>query len=327
MTAQPDTQSGSAAWSRLWRSGVLHSCATGIEGNYDGAIRAFWEQRFSTLASDARVVDVGTGNGPLLLLAGAVAKQRGVAFELHGVDVAHIDPPRDVADGAARFAGIRFHPGTPAEHLPFEDGSVDLLCSQFGFEYAPREGALREAVRVVGPRGRVALLLHSDDSIVARTSVLQRDAVALLRDECPIVPRAAALLPVLQRAASGAAVTNDATAEAVRHAFNLCAQALMDEIERVPQAELLQRVAQQIHAVLRAAARAPAEASARLVALDATLRDEDSRLAQLQAALLDRASVDALAQHFAAHGFETTVAAIEQRPGVKMGWTLDATRA
>lgn len=329
------TQQGSAAsgvWSRLWRRGTLHSCATGIAGNYDGAILAFWRRQFQALQSGARVVDVGSGNGPLLLLAAALRRERsdgephGLDLDLHGVDIAQIDPVRDVPDGARQFAGMHFHPATPTERLPFEDGSVQLLCSQFGIEYAPRDAAVGEAVRVVAPRGRIALVLHSDDSIVARTSIAQRQAAAFLRADCPVVERAVALVPVLHRASTTRGMDGATDAEALRQAFNTSAAALMDEIERVPAAELLQRVAQQLQAALRLAATAPDEAIARLHALRESIEDEDTRLAHLQAALLDQDALDAMSNTLVASGFRTTLGTIEQRPGVKMGWTLEAVR-
>src|SRR5690606_6934747 len=140
------------------------------------------------------------GNGPLLLLARERAAARGVGLELHGVDLADIDPVHAIVDGERLYAGIRFHPRTSACELPFADGEVDMLCSQFGFEYAPREQAVAELLRVARPRARIALVVHSDDSIVARASVEQRKGCAFLRPSPAIAP-APALVPVLCRAA------------------------------------------------------------------------------------------------------------------------------
>ena len=42
-------------WSRLWQTGVLHSCATGIQGNYDGAILAFWQRQFDARRGRSRM--------------------------------------------------------------------------------------------------------------------------------------------------------------------------------------------------------------------------------------------------------------------------------
>src|SRR5690606_5536476 len=79
--------SGAEPWSRLWSTGVLHSCATGIHGNYDGAVLEFWQRQFDSLEDGSRLVDVGTGNGALLLLARQRATERGIQLSMHGVDI------------------------------------------------------------------------------------------------------------------------------------------------------------------------------------------------------------------------------------------------
>ncbi|KAF1690832.1 class I SAM-dependent methyltransferase [Pseudoxanthomonas taiwanensis] len=315
-----------APWSRLWQAGVLHSCATGIQGNYDGPIRAFWERQFDALGDGARVVDLGTGNGPLLLLARGRAQARGVALELHGVDTADIDPPRALADGARLFAGVRFHPRTSACALPFGDGTVDLVCSQFGFEYAPREAALAEMLRVAAPRGRIALVVHSDDSVIARVSAQQRQGCAFLRAS-PVVERARALVPVLHRAARARHTGAPAPqGEAERLAFNRAAQALMDMIEALPEAQVLRSAATQIRNALEAAAQVPVQADAMLARLHRHLADEDLRLRQQQDAQLSAADLEALAVRLRAHGYAVRHAPLEQRPGAKIGWALEAVR-
>ena len=43
------------------------------------------------------------------------------SFEIHGADLAAIDPPRHVPNGATLFAGIAFHAGVPCERLGFAD--------------------------------------------------------------------------------------------------------------------------------------------------------------------------------------------------------------
>lgn len=319
-------EDAAAPWSRLWKAGVLHSCATGIQGNYDGAIRAFWERQFDALNDGARVVDLGTGNGPLLLLARERAAARGVGLELHGVDLADIDPVHAIVDGERLYAGIRFHPRTSACELPFADGEVDMLCSQFGFEYAPREQAVAELLRVARPRARIALVVHSDDSIVARVSVEQRKGCAFLRAS-PVIEHARALVPVLYRAAQARrAGTAPPDGEARRLAFNQAAQALLEAIDAMPGAQVLRNTAQQIRAALEHAARAPEQADALLARLHESLQDEDQRLGHLQDALLGAGELEALAARLREHGYATTHAALEQRPGVKIGWSLEAVR-
>ena len=316
-------------WSRLWQAGVLHSCATGIQGNYDGEILAFWQRQFGTLGDGACVVDIGTGNGALLLLARDCAKPAGIGLELHGVDIADIDPLGSVPEGARRFAGIHFHPRTSACHLPFADGQVHMVCSQFGLEYAPRDAALREILRVAHPQGRIALVLHSDDSIVARVAVPQREGCAFLLSGCQVIEQARAMVPILfqaARARQGQANAPNPGADAVRMAFNRSAQTLMDATQRLPEARVLSNAAQRIGAALTVAADSPQRAEQMLHQLQDSLRDEDARLGHLQNALLSEAKLRALIEWLVGHGYRVEHRALEQRPGVKIGWSLEAVR-
>ena len=142
-------------WSRLWATGVLHSCATGIHGNYDGEVLAFWQGQFDLAGDGARILDVGTGNGALLLLARERATRRGIGLTLLGVDIADIEPGRAVAGGADRFAGIEFHPRTSVCALPFADGEIDeaawVPVAQLR-DWLPGHSVCPDSVALVLPR-------------------------------------------------------------------------------------------------------------------------------------------------------------------------------
>ena len=70
------------------------------------------------------------------------------------------------ADGARLFAGIRFHPGTSAERLPFESASVDAVSGQYALEYTDVPRVLAEVSRVLAPGGRAQFVTHHRDSVV-----------------------------------------------------------------------------------------------------------------------------------------------------------------
>lgn len=97
-----------------------------------------------------RLLDVACGTGALACAAAARVGPRGV--------VVGLDPNEDMLS-VARGKGtqIEWRMGC-AEALPFEDASFDRVASQFGymfFEDRPR--ALREMMRVLRPRGRLAV--------------------------------------------------------------------------------------------------------------------------------------------------------------------------
>ena len=157
-------------WESYYRSGHLVSCPVGPEAGYTLELREAWVEFFSPLADGARVVDIATGNGAVALLAKDAAAALRRCFEIHGVDLAQIDPPRHVSNGRSLFGDIRFHAGVAAESLPFEAGSVDALGGQYALEYTDIPRTLAEAFRVIKPGGRCQFILHHRDSIIVENA-------------------------------------------------------------------------------------------------------------------------------------------------------------
>jgi ubiquinone/menaquinone biosynthesis C-methylase UbiE len=153
-------------WETYYRGGGLVTCPTGPDSNYTLEARDVWVEFFASLPDGARIVDLGTGNGPIPLIAKDVAAAAGRSFEIHGVDLAQIAPERDVADGAMLFAGIRFHPGTSAERLPFESASVDAVTGQYALEYTDVPRVMAEVSRVLAPGSRAQFITHHRESVV-----------------------------------------------------------------------------------------------------------------------------------------------------------------
>lgn len=315
-----------AAWTRLWRSGVLHSCATAIDGNYDGPVRAFWQSRFDRVPDGGVVVDVGTGNGALVLLAAAAARATGKHLDLHGVDLADISPATAGAANAAAFEGIRFHPRTPLDALPFGDGGVDLLVSQFAFEYAPRDAAVAEALRVLGSRGGAAMVLHSDHSLVARVSAERLPWFGHLLRSSPMLETARTMIGVLAGATSPAqraSLAGNERAEAARAAFNAAAGALLDRAGEPGAGEVLGRFMPALARAVKLAAQDAGQARASIDVLQQWLQDEEARLLQMREARLDAAGLEALASRFRDAGHAVACGSLDQRPGACLGWTLE----
>jgi len=134
-----------------------------------------------------RVLDLGVGPG---LLTAAVAERVGASGAVAGIDVSPdmlaIAAARRLAAGAATPA---FREGDVTD-LPFPDGAFDAaVCTQV-YEYvADMPLALREAARVLRPRGRLVVLDTDWESIVWRSSDDARMARVLAAWDAHLVHR------------------------------------------------------------------------------------------------------------------------------------------
>ena len=171
MSAETSTPSA-AHWSEYWASGALTSLPEDFAFNYDGEVERFWREQFEALPSGGCMLDICTGNGPIALLAARWAQEANRAVEITAVDAARIRPDsiaqRSPAD-AELLAAIRFLGETPVEALPFEDGSFELVTSQYGLEYCRLDEAAPEVARVLAPGGRLAMVCHAPSSEIIET--------------------------------------------------------------------------------------------------------------------------------------------------------------
>lgn len=167
------------AWRDFWKENRLAAC---VPDNPRAAeeIEAGWRQFFCSLPANTRVLDIATGNGVLLVWAAAAAKHSGHSLRLTGIDLADIDPAKFLPGHRELLEGVEFLGGISAEQLPFDDGSFDVVVSQYGMEYAELSPALAEAARVLPPTGRLHWLAHSDASVVVEQGRDTLEDIALL---------------------------------------------------------------------------------------------------------------------------------------------------
>jgi ubiquinone/menaquinone biosynthesis C-methylase UbiE len=169
-------------WESYYRGGRLAACPTGPDANYTLELRDIWIEFFGSLANGARILDIGTGNGAIPLIARQTAESLGRTYDIHGADLARINPSRDVPGGARLFAGIAFHPGVAAEKLPFETASFTAVSGQYALEYSDIRQSLAQVLRVLKPGAGAQFLMHHADSIIvewARESLRHADVVLM----------------------------------------------------------------------------------------------------------------------------------------------------
>ncbi len=161
-------------WSTYWQSALsLNSFSEGeMAAGYQGELKDFWYQIFSCLPAAAEVLDVGTGNGALALMLLQYADASGSQFTVRASDAAEIDKElimRKFPALRADISRIDFYPETKIESLPFADGSLSLITSQFALEYAQPSQAVQSCMRVLKPAGRLEAVIHH-----AETPLLQQ---------------------------------------------------------------------------------------------------------------------------------------------------------
>ena len=167
-------------WENYYRTGALATCPVTPGSGYTLELHDVWKSFFSSLPDGARILDIGTGNGAIALIAKETAGALGRNYEIQGADLAQIDPARDVPDGARLFEGIEFHARVPMEQLPFATGFFDAVSGQYALEYAEVGAALGEIARVLKGGGRAQFIVHHADSVIvqnARESLAHADLV------------------------------------------------------------------------------------------------------------------------------------------------------
>lgn len=93
-----------------------------------------------------RAIDVGAGTGISSLL---IAKQ--------GVKVVAIEPNAEMIQAGEKHPNLQFVKG-PAERIPFDDSSTDLVTSFQSFHWFDFKESLKEFNRVLQPTGKLGIV-------------------------------------------------------------------------------------------------------------------------------------------------------------------------
>lgn len=306
-------------WETYYRGGALATCPSGPAGGYEGETRAAWVRFFEPLPDKANILDIGTGNGAVAVIARDVGTRRAAQWTIEAVDRAQIDPPRHVPNGAQRLEGIRFHAGVAAEHLPFSDGRFDAITGHYALEYMDTAAVLREMHRVLADKARAQFILHHADSLLARSARTSlREGELVLRDTK--IHRKLRKLVSMEQVAPGA--TDRATTElriAIRTLKQAWAQARQNGGGRTLAVTL-----DAVQKLLSARTTMRADVVALEVdRAEGELRDSLRRLSDLVDHALDEAKIERLERQAADAGFEIIGRAPQYHTGTDLvGWRL-----
>lgn len=192
-------------WTKYWHTaGVLNSFAEGdANSGYSGALKKFWQEQLKQLPQNATVVDLGTGNGALALLAQDVSVTEQKDFAVHGIDAAKIDPVKQFEKSPAvakKLKKISFHSEAPIEAMPFAKASVDACIAQFAFEYAPRDKALPAVVERLKEGGSLIAMMHHHESNLVKDSKVGVNVLGAILIETPLFQQSDMLLDLAAQA-------------------------------------------------------------------------------------------------------------------------------
>jgi SAM-dependent methyltransferase len=307
-------------WNQYWHYDRIASCFDGAGAtNYDESVAAGWRDFFGTLAPEARIIDLCTGNGAAALLAAQAGR-----FEIVAVDQADIDPPAFVSRHAADFARIAFRGATEVEALPFADASFDVAISQYGIEYSDLARSVPELLRVLAPGGRARLVVHAADGIVAAGARAVMADTDLLLDGIDLTGAASRCFERV----SAAERVPDPDAETRRHADESLAafqHALERTARHIPKAAdrtmLRNTGAVLLNTFKRRGHFEVAQLLAKAAAVHTEILAHRGRLQALVAAAMDEAGATRLAARLAAA--ETACTRLEIGDGL-IGYVVEA---
>lgn len=153
------SQSG-AHWNNYW-SGSARSRDQAVTGDAPGDLfEGFWADFFQnavTLREDPVCLDIACGAGVVLKRAYGTSGARNGLFL--GVDYAPAAVGQLSVNANAGNRKILCGVAASATALPFAQGTVDVMTSQFGIEYAGID-AFSEAAHMLAPAGEGAFIMH-----------------------------------------------------------------------------------------------------------------------------------------------------------------------
>ncbi|ACV27694.1 class I SAM-dependent methyltransferase [Kangiella koreensis] len=196
-------------WTDYWKNtNALNSFSEGKQGQgYQKDIADFWENQFKQITPSGTVVDLGTGNGAVAVLAWLFSKNNQLDWNVIGIDAANIDPRKlNLEDKLIKRSlnNIEFIANTPIETAPFQAGSIDAFISQFAFEYSDLKKSLQHCFNCLKPGGIISIISHHPKSHISYDSLIGEKVIRYILEESPAFMQTDLLLDIaLQQTQAG----------------------------------------------------------------------------------------------------------------------------
>jgi ubiquinone/menaquinone biosynthesis C-methylase UbiE len=316
-------------WTQYWAADRVAACFEGPQSNYEATIRDQWEAFFRTLPSPCSVLDIGTGNGAVPVIARRIATQEGKDFSITGVDAAAIDPHRFVQHDAAALADITFLGGVSAASLPFEDGRFGAISSQFALEYMDREAVLSELCRVAATGARLKCIVHAENGTAAEAARVDLEHCDYLLNESRLFDKARrtmAFIVDLERSGAAVTATADAKARKLINGFETALGRLKRRRRERGKNPMLDNALEVVARCYQERASFSAEQlQDHMNTLQGEVTAHQARLQDLVGAACSSGEIQVLAEQICAAGFEAPrpSAVLRASGGGQLGWALE----
>ncbi len=143
-------------WNEYWNNdGAEGEVFVSSSGSAHPEISDWWRTQFADLCPPCDLVDLACGAGSVF-----AHLPENHDFRLFGADIS----AEALALMRKRVPGVTTTTCS-ADELPYETGQFDVVCSQFGVEYAG-VAAFDEAARVLKPKGKLIILCHIEDGYI-----------------------------------------------------------------------------------------------------------------------------------------------------------------
>ncbi len=165
-------------WDAYWRN--AESSAAHLDGGpQDDALEKFWRQFFTeqiaSLDKPCSLLDIACGNGAVPRFALSSSRQLDAAASIYGLDDS-LAAVKEMVRRDSTLNGI----AAPVSQMPFSDDTFDIVTSQFGIEYAGKDG-FPEAIRVLRPGGSFSAVLHLENGAIYRECQINLQAIESFR--------------------------------------------------------------------------------------------------------------------------------------------------
>jgi SAM-dependent methyltransferase len=312
-------------WSQLWNDSSWVN-SFGVE-NYKSTVLAFWTEQLGGVTGT--VIDMGCGNGGISWLANEILNSEENRTIITGIDYADIQPFSRLNLTAAEYPMLNFLGNTPMEELPFNDGTIDMAISQYGFEYANPVKAAQELSRVLKNNSRFCFIMHGKDSTILKKAAANITQYKIILNDIKLHDRFLHLDDLISRS------NNFQELKATPEFISTSAK-INGSIRILKQIEKTVEYKPAIHNYLQSMAAAFSEKAIinsthdrRLVVLKATqsFRDYLSRIDDLHNAALSLEELDNLENLFRDEGFKTLSKEVfKYKDSNNHGYVLSAVR-